>query len=381
MKKTMFKRIFAGIAAMFMMCLCLPMCSMEFMPNAEPNTEAEDEWLDMYGIEYKIKDGDTLIINDNSFPHDYPIVLYAFYFKSYAADIKHLEIGNGWEIYSFGDLTAIESLTIGDNCTIGAIAFYGCATLTSVKIGDGCNIGKMAFWECTSLTSVKIGDDCNIGERAFWGCTSLTSVKIGDGCDIGERAFWKCTSLTSVEIGDGCTIGIWAFDDCNSIEKVTFYGGLIENVKVGNYNPEIICNKSRWTICDHDFDANHKCTICGYECTHDKFNTDHQCTICGYECDKQHTFDKEYTCTICGYFDEAALDETIKNYEAELDRLNAIKQKHGTNTTEPLTTTEEGNTASTFSNGSILAIIGGSAFLILCGLAAVIIVKRRKKTQ
>ena len=440
MKKTMFKRIFAGIAAVFTLGLCVPTGFTNIITQPSFEAVAEDEWLDTHGIEYKIKDRDTLIINNNS---DTPIELYDFYFKSYAADIKHLQIGNGWKIHSFRGLTAIESLTIGDNCTIREDAFEDCAALTSVKIGDDCNIEEMAFWECASLTSIKIGDGCDIGEMAFWECTSLTSVEIGDGCTIerkafdgctaltsvtignrckladfinernenlGNSAFRKCTSLTSVEIGDNCNIGVDVFYGCAALASVKIGDGcdigdsvfrdckVLTNVTIGNgctvntyafLNRTSLANVTFGDNCTIEFMAFRNCnSIQKVICKGDKNtvtvdynnpeiirNKDKWTIITGTICPKCYCNAIDYKCGSCGYFDEAFVD-------AEIARLNALKQKYGTNTTEPPTTTNEGNTAaSVIADGSVLAVIGFSTFLILCGLAAVIIVKRRKKTE
>ena len=326
MKKTMFKRIFAGIAAMFMMCLCLPMCSMEFMPNAEPNTEAEDEWLDMYRIKYKIKDRDTLIINENS---DASIELSDFYFKSYAADIKHLQIGKGWKIYSFRNLTAIESLTIGDNCTIGANAFYGCAALESVKIGENCIIYENAFYRCSNISNA----DCK---------KSTIVIKSGNP-EIIQNCGHECNhtldnSLTCTICGYKCVRHSW--DSRSGKCSLCGYECKHPSYYIGLYS---ICKTCSYS-CKHPSYSDGKCTVCGCECSHEWWHSwdsrSSKCSLCGYECSHVWHNDK---CRLCGM--------------------------------------QRNNTASTFSDGSVLVIVGGSAFLILCGLAAVIIVKRRKKTQ
>ena len=347
MKKAMFKKVLAGIAAVFTLGLCVPTGFTNIITQPSFEAVAEDEWLNTYGIEYKIKDSDTLIINDNS---DVSIKLYDFYFKSYAADIKHLQIGKGWKINSFIFLTAIESLTIGDNCNIGENAFYGYSALTSVKIGDNCSIRANAFYGCSALTSVKIGKECKF--------TAIMN-------NFPNSAFENCATLTSVEIGEGCTIGRRAFYGCNSIQKVICIGDK-NTVTVDDYNPEIICNKEKW--------------------------------ITPSKCPKCSGWVIDFKCESCGYFDKAAAQAEIDANEAEIkQKENEIKQKENEITqkqernaylksllNEQETQSEnesDNNTASTFSDGSVLVIVGGSTFLILCGLAAVIIVKRRKKTQ
>ena len=343
MKKTMFKRIFAGIAAVFTLGLCVPTGFTGTLTQPSFEAVAEDDgWtLDEKGV-LTVKNNTT--INEMQFCSD--------------SSINEVKIGDNCNIgeYAFYGCSALTSVKIGEGCNIGEKAFRECTSLTSVEIGDGCDIGELAFWECTSLTSVEIGDGRDIGEYAFYGCSALTSVKIGEDCDIGRSAFRdckvltnvtignsctvnthafdSCTSLTNVTFRDSCTIGSWAFDRCNSIQKVSCIGDK-NTVTVDNYNPEIICNKDKWTI------------------------------ITGTLCPKCYGNVIDFKCESCGYFDEAAA-------QAEIDRIQKLIDQNKT---------EESDTASAFSDGSVLAIIGFSTFLVLCGLAAVIIVKRRKKTQ
>ena len=75
---------------------------------------------------------------------------------------------------------------------------------------------------------------------------------------------------------------------------------------------------------NHTYDANYKCTVCGYQHTHtniwsynttqhwhecscgDKislanhtYDANYKCTVCGYT--HTHTYDANYKCTVCGY--------------------------------------------------------------------------------
>ena len=310
MKKTMFKKVFAGIAAVFTLGLCVPT-------------------------------GFTNIITQPSFEAIAGTINYSLDLQPrFEVAVAPANYNDNLQPDKNGVLTVSQGTTIRDS------QFMGNALIKEVRIGDKCRIRAKAFDDCATLTSVEIGEGCNIEKRAFDDCTSLTNVTMGNGCNIGEMAFWECTSLTNVTIGERCTIGLLAFDRCNSIQKVICIGDK-NTVTVDDDNPEIICNKDKWLTAT-------KCTKC-------------QGPVI------------DYICEFCGYFDEAAAQAEIEKHKAEIekhkDEIDLIQKLIDENTTNG------GNTASTFSDGSVLAVIGGSAFLILCGLAAVIIVKRRKKTE
>ena len=178
--------------------------------------------------------------------------------------------------------------------TIGASAFYSCASLTSVTIPNSVtSIGDSAFYYCTSLTNVTIPNSViSIGNYAFNACYGLTSVTIpnsvtslamdalwdcpnlaaitvdalnliyssvdgvlfnksrtiltecpqGKGpsytipngtTSIGEHAFYGCSSLTNVSIPNSVTsIGDYAFSYCISLTSITIRNGVSN---IGDY--------------------------------------------------------------------------------------------------------------------------------------------------
>ena len=120
--------------------------------------------------------------------------------------------------------------------TIGAYAFYGCASLTSVALPDGLTtIGEGAFACRSSLTSVEIPNSVKeIGENAFLWCKSLRSVEIPNSVEkIGKRAFHWCESLRSVEIPNSVKeIGGGAFFGCESLTSVEIPNSVKE---IGEY--------------------------------------------------------------------------------------------------------------------------------------------------
>ncbi len=82
--------------------------------------------------------------------------------------------------------------------TIGASAFFNCATVTKVTIPEGVtNIDFQAFTGA-GLTSVLIPDSVvRIGQSAFMYCVNLASLTIGTGVNrVEDDAFYSCSSLT-----------------------------------------------------------------------------------------------------------------------------------------------------------------------------------------
>ena len=296
MKKTMFKKVLAGIAAVFTIGLCVPtgFTGTDFKPSFETVAESGSGWTLKNGV-LTVSQGTTIVS------------------------------------YQFRGNTSIKEVKIGDNCTVESYAFQNCTSLANVTTGN-CTVDTYAFQKCTSLANVTIGNGCTVNLYAFDSCTSLTNLIIGNDCKVNLYAFQNHALLTNVIIGNKCTIERWAFDGCNNILNVTCTGNM-DTVSVNKNNPEIIWNKNKWYVSDHP-----------------------------------HIFDANYKCPICGYFNKAAAQAEIEKHKAEIDRIQKLIDAGN-------------NTASTFSDGSVLAIIGCSTFLVLCGLAAVIVVKRRKKTE
>jgi hypothetical protein len=116
------------------------------------------------------------------------------------------------------------AVTISNFVTsIGANAFYDCASLDSVIIPNSVtSIGANAFYLCSGLSDVPI-PTCvtNIGDYAFGDCTSLTNIIIPDSVtSIGDGAFSSC-GLTSLTIPTSVTsIGDDAFGNCWSMSAI-----------------------------------------------------------------------------------------------------------------------------------------------------------------
>ena len=123
----------------------------------------------------------------------------------------------------------IEQVVIDDGVTsVGANAFFGCASLTGVLLADTVDsIGDYAFIDCGALSVIRMPCEMSaIGKYAFAKCWSLSSITIPGGVTgIGSHVFFLCDSLAEITIPETVsTVGDSAFESCNALRDV-FYGG------------------------------------------------------------------------------------------------------------------------------------------------------------
>ncbi len=143
-----------------------------------------------------------------------------------AAAVKIIDYFINTEFVDKSNITSFDELKYFTGLEkIGAMAFYGCKSLTSITIPSSVtNIGEFAFKGCVSLTSITIPNSVtSIGEYAFRGCTGLSSVTIPNSVtSIGKYAFKGCTGLSSVTIPNSVTsIGVEAFNGCTGLTSIT----------------------------------------------------------------------------------------------------------------------------------------------------------------
>ena len=158
---------------------------------------------------------------------------YAFFetpIKTLPSFTKDTEIGK----YAFAN-TAVTSITVPDGMTVAEGVFSECFGLESVTVGDNVTLGKYAFniskdyafrvasyyddldrklfyYEFgTALSSLTIGKNCIIGENAFCNAASLETVTLGEGAKIGYMAFYNNASLKSIDLSGVLEIGDYAF--------------------------------------------------------------------------------------------------------------------------------------------------------------------------
>ncbi len=159
---------------------------------------------------------------------------------------------------SLGSFSALTSLTIGENVTLGDFSFYGHDKLAKVTLGDGASIGAYAFYNNASLKEIDLSKAVSIGEGAFSGSTTrdfwytsqgwnyafimnsvngeytatgyvnsffapkLTSVDLTSATSVGAGAFMGNTALSQVTLGEGITaIADYTFANCAALSEIS----------------------------------------------------------------------------------------------------------------------------------------------------------------
>ncbi len=112
----------------------------------------------------------------------------------------------------FSECLKLQSVTIGDNATIGAYGFFVTKDLVftvDYYVEDGTRYYYYIF--SSELKNVTIGDNAVIGDNAFANAASLESVKLGENATIGYMAFYNNASLKDIDLSKAQSIGDYAF--------------------------------------------------------------------------------------------------------------------------------------------------------------------------
>ncbi len=173
----------------------------------------------------------------------------AFATSAYNYDIHFYTNDQGKTIYYYVYMSALNSITIGNDVTIGDYAFFGAASVQTVTLGDGTLIGDYAFYNARNLRNIDLSKVKKIGAYAFSGNVHyeyiddgmssiyvtpdgyysyryyapqrLTSVDLSSLEEIGEAAFAYCRGLTSVKLGASLEkIADQAFMSCKALSSV-----------------------------------------------------------------------------------------------------------------------------------------------------------------
>jgi len=146
--------------------------------------------------------------------------------------IKHFDQdGERYFYYVFEG--SLKTLTIGDNAVIGDNAFSGTAALETVHLGANAQIGKMAFYNNCSLKQIDLSKATSIGDYAFSGdeyyiCLddSMTVAAVSkDGYYMSET---YANQLVSVDLSSATYVGEYAFALCEKLERVILGDGVTE---------------------------------------------------------------------------------------------------------------------------------------------------------
>ena len=139
---------------------------------------------------------------------------------------------NGKQIFYYEFKSALKSLTIGENVTIGDDAFFGASKIKTVTLGAGATIGDRAFYNCTELVNIDLSGVTKIGEAAFSGdvynvytdsrfenvyikdnnyvynyyAPQIKTADLSSLESIGKLAFEYCLQLTDVILGEKVTV-------------------------------------------------------------------------------------------------------------------------------------------------------------------------------
>ncbi len=153
---------------------------------------------------------ETPIAQTPAFTAETQIGRYAFAFSG----ITSVTVPNGMKVEEgvFSECLSLESVTIGDDVTLGMYAFGlnkdTCFTVQSYYEGET----RCFYYEFSSpLTSLTIGKNAVIGENCFAFAASLESVTLGENAQIGKMAFYNCPALKQIDLSKAASIGDYAF--------------------------------------------------------------------------------------------------------------------------------------------------------------------------
>jgi hypothetical protein len=126
----------------------------------------------------------------------------------------------------------IKKVTIGNNAIIGKSAFQNAAGLTKVTLGENAEIGNQAFYNCEALVDIDLSKAKSIGEMAFAGDTyyicqdkSMSTPAIKDGRYMIQ---YTAPAFTAVDLSSAQSVGSMAFAFCRSLTSVKLSDAITE---------------------------------------------------------------------------------------------------------------------------------------------------------
>ena len=133
--------------------------------------------------------------------------------------LKSLDMANITEVGDFAFWnSAIKSANLtSENVKLGYASFYATTALETVTLGKNATIGEQCF-RASNVVRVDLLGDAEILEGAFYGCFYLKSFDFADVTGkIGDYAFWACVELAAVNAPKITEVGENAFADCYSL--------------------------------------------------------------------------------------------------------------------------------------------------------------------
>ena len=153
---------------------------------------------------------ETAITELPQFTADTEIGKYAFSFT----DLTEVTIPDGMTIAEgvFSECLALETVTIGNDVTLGDYAF-NMSPDNIFRVKNYNEDGEKYFYYefAGGADTLVIGDNAVLGENAFAGNADLVTVTLGANAEIGKMAFYNNSSLTDIGLSQVKSIGDYAF--------------------------------------------------------------------------------------------------------------------------------------------------------------------------
>lgn len=120
---------------------------------------------------------------------------------------------------AFAAMEKLEKVTVGNGAQLGDGAFFMTIGTTYTAYDYVVEGGKTYTYyhfdvtknNTSSLKEVVIGDDVTIGMMAFANNMALTTLTLGEGVKVGERAFYNDVELETVDLSKVESVGDYAF--------------------------------------------------------------------------------------------------------------------------------------------------------------------------
>ena len=166
---------------------------------------------------------------------------YAFFTDKNDNYAVNESVVNGTKYFYYTFSSALKQITIGSNAVIGQSAFHGAASVETITLGQGAQIGNMAFYNCSNLRQIDLSQAIAIGDYAFSGDTyfvcqdeNMSVAAVGKtDADYGQYIYsYHAGLLTDVDLSSATSIGINAFALCRQLTHVKLGDGI---TKIGAY--------------------------------------------------------------------------------------------------------------------------------------------------